>query len=402
MGSVFSRTDRHGNTIVVCEVTIDGRTRTFYRDEHEEPFPDEKAGRDFLRRLHAEIVALKRRAPPVEVVPEITLGAWLDEWMETVRALRKPTTVALYAARLRKHIPDDLRRLPLSGVTPAVLQPWVNALCRTLSPRTVRVTAGTLQTALREAIRKGPLDRDPFDRVSFPKAPAKQPKVWTPEDARTFLAASVGEPWGIAFATALYLGLRRGELLGLRWSDLDLDAGTVIVRHNLQALPGENGEPYRLVLLSPKSARSRRTLYLPKALVVLLRLHRARQEGEREAAGSAWGRPAKGKGRVRFEPVSDLVFPAALGRPLYPTALCERFRIVRERAGLPAMPPHGLRHTYGTALLVAGEDPRTVMEVLGHSSLSMTTRYLHALESKKKSAAERIARFLGDKGEKEE
>jgi integrase len=175
----------------------------------------------------------------------------------------------------------------------------------------------------------------------------------------------------------LALGLRQGEVLGLWWDDVDLDAGTVRVRRALQ-----RRRMAGLVFIEPKTARSRRTVSLPHPLVFALRAHRTRQLEERLAAGSMW------KG-------SDCVFTTECGAPIDPRNDYRAFKKLLRSAELRDARLHDLRHTAASLLLLQGVSPRVVMEVLGHTQISLTMNtYSHVVPELKREAADRMGEAL--------
>jgi integrase len=170
------------------------------------------------------------------------------------------------------------------------------------------------------------------------------------------------------YSVALALGLRRGEALGLRWEDVDLEAGTLRVQVALQRRKDSK------TLVEPKTEQSRRTLPLPSVLVVALKAHRTRQLEERLAAGPKWRD-------------HGLVFPSTVGTPMEPRNLTRQFKAVLQRAGLPDIRFHDLRHTAASLLVAQGVHPRVVMEILGHSQISLTMNtYTHVLPEAQREA----------------
>jgi integrase len=196
------------------------------------------------------------------------------------------------------------------------------------------------------------------------------------EQARSFLDAVQGDRLEALYTVAIALGLRQGEILGLRWIDVDFDAGTITVARALQRVGG------RLMFVPPKSARSLRTVSMPTTLVAALRAHRARQLQERLAAGPDWN-------------PDDLVFTSSTGTPLDSRNVTRRFQAALERAGLPRMRFHDARHTCATLLLAQGVQPRVVMETLGHSQISLTMNtYAHVIPELQREAADRMEAVL--------
>lgn len=181
---------------------------------------------------------------------------------------------------------------------------------------------------------------------------------------------------GALFTVALAVGLRHGEALGLRWDDVDLDAGTLTVRHALQRVGG------KLTLVDPKTQRSRRTIALPDVALTALREHRRRQLETRMAAD--------------YWDDQGFVFASTIGTGIEPRNLVRAFHQLRERAGLPWLRFHDLRHGCASLLMAQGVNPRVVMEILGHSQISLTLgTYSHVAPELAKEAAAKIDGILG-------
>lgn len=179
------------------------------------------------------------------------------------------------------------------------------------------------------------------------------------------------------YITALGTGLRQGELLGLRWEDVDLDAGRVRVRHTLANVGGT------LTLLEPKTERSRRNVMLPDSVTAALRAHRTRQRMERLVAGSRWVD-------------SGHVFTSTIGTPLHAATVTRAFQAALARAGLPHSRFHDLRHAAATFLLARGMTLEDVKNLLGHSSITLTSNtYGHVLEQRQRQVAQAMDAVLG-------
>ena len=247
-----------------------------------------------------------------------------------------------------------------------------------LSPSTVLKFHRLIREALHHAVRWRLLAVNPADAVTPPRVERREMSVLSPAQAVALLVQARGTEFEAPITTALYSGLRLGELRGLRWRDLDLDTGRLSVIQSLQKVPGGG-----VVARQPKTHRSRRSVSVPAALVGVLREHRHSQVEARLVAGDAWED-------------ADLVFTDALGRPLSETRLRWAFwRLLRE-AGLPRIRLHDLRHTMATLMLAAGEHPKVVSERLGHSTVSITLdTYSHVLPGLQAAAAERLAVTLG-------
>lgn len=199
---------------------------------------------------------------------------------------------------------------------------------------------------------------------------------FTPEEARIFLAAMKGDRLKALYSVALTMGLRQGEALGLRWTEVDLEMGYLRVSKQLQRFDGKT------LLVEPKTTRSRRTLALPASITRSLKEHRHRQLEERSAAGDKWID-------------SGLVFTTTFGKPIDATKISKDFHRHLDRAGLTQRRFHDLRHSCATLLLVQGVSPRVVMEVLGHSQISLTMNtYTHVIPELRRQAANRMDELL--------
>ena len=314
-----------------------------------------------------------------------TVGQFLDEWLDIrVRQTVRPRTFEAYESKVRLYLKPDLGRVRLSRLTPEHVQRAMNKwLDRGLSPRTVRHARTVLRTALGQAVKWGRVQRNVASLVDPPKVERTDPTVFTPEQARAFLTAVEGNRLEALYHVAVALGMRQGEVLGLCWDAVDLDAGTIRVVRNLQRV---NGRPR---LVEPKTRRSRRTLPLSPSLVSKLRQHRARQNRERLAAGDRWQNWNE----------AGLVFTSEVGTPLDSPNLLKRFRRILDEAGLPAIRFHDLRHGCASFMIAQGLNPRVVMEQLGHSQISTTMdTYAHVMPDALRDAASQMEDFLAGSG----
>lgn len=220
-----------------------------------------------------------------------------------------------------------------------------------------------LRGALNQAVRWDLLGRNPASLVEPPRVERYEIKPLTPVEARAFLAAIRGDRLEALYSVALTMGLRQGEALGLRWSDVDLDIGSLRIEKQLQRIEG------RLQLVELKTKLSRRALIMPSSIVASLREHRHRQLEERSAARDRWVE-------------SGLVFTTPGGEALEGSTVTRHFHDYLERAGLPQRRFHDLRHSCATLLLVQGVSPRVVMDVLGHSDIGINDEHLLPRDSR--------------------
>jgi integrase len=310
-----------------------------------------------------------------------TVGQYLTEWLEnSARRTVRPMTFVSYESIVRQHLIPELGSIPLARLAPQEVQRLLNAKSDSgLSPRRVAYIRAVLRRALREALEWGLVTRNAAALVRPPKVERFEIRPLDPEQARTFLKAIRGDRLEALYTVALAVGLRAGEALGLCWEDVDLDHGELCVRRALQKIDGE----WRLV--EPKTPRSRRTVSLPAVTVGALREHQQRQAVERERAREMWADQW------------GLVFTTPLGTPLDNANVTHRFQRHLATAGLPHQRFHDLRHACASLLLAQGVNPRVVMEVLGHSQVTLTLdTYSHVIPALGREAAAQMDDVLSD------
>jgi integrase len=307
-----------------------------------------------------------------------TVGDFLDYWLaEVVRPNVRPWTYAGYEVHVRLHLKPALGHLRLDKLMPIHVQQFLNQkIADGMKPRSVRYIRGTLRTALAKAVKWDLLSRNVAALVHGPRVERYEIRPLTPDEARVFLSSIKGDRLEALYSIALTMGLRQGEILGLRWQDIDLEVADLRVSKQLQRVDG------KLQLVAPKTARSRRTLAVPASIVSSLREHRDRQEQEKTEEGNRWVE-------------TGLVFTNAQGNPIDASLVSKQFHQHLERAGLAQRRFHDLRHSCATLLLVQGVAPRVVMEVLGHSQIAMTMNtYSHVIPELQWEAARRMDALL--------
>ena len=345
-------------------------------------FPTKKAAQQAAR-LAEQMVADGSYIEPTRQ----TLAEYLTtEWLPAVRSQVRPTTWGHYEGNVRRHVIPRIGGLLLNRVSATDLEALYADLLKGgrtdgsggLSPRSVGHVHRVLRKALADAVRVGKLNRNAAALARPPSVPHQEMLVWSPEQLRQFIGHLQRTQnrllalWLLAATT----GLRRGEILGLRWQDVDLDAGRVNIVQTLTVAD-------RVVRFGePKTARGRRSLALDGVTVRALRVHRKQQAEERLAWGPVW------------QDVG-LVFTREDGRhidPYWPTHALHR--LARE-AGLPRIRFHDLRHSYATAALAAGISPKVVSDRLGHATISLTLdTYSHVLPAHDQEAADRVAALI--------
>jgi integrase len=308
----------------------------------------------------------------------ITSEVWLDEWFAAKqRQGTRATTLRGYEWLIRQHIRPALGSVRLDKLTPTDIRHLVERKAESgLSAQSVRLMHALIRNALADAEREQLVYRNVAKLVRPPNAQREEVRVLTVEDARRLVGVVQGDRFEALWVCALTLGLRKGELLGLRWSDIDFGNSTLTVRQALQRAGG------RLALVAPKTALSRRTVPVPPPTLAALRVHRTRQNADRLAAGASWQD-------------SSLVFTTHLGGPLEPSNVNRAWYAVRSRATLPGLRLHDLRHSCASFMLAAGASPRTVMKTLGHSQIGLTMNtYTHVLPEIEREAIDAAAKAI--------
>jgi integrase len=330
----------------------------------------------------------------------LRLGEYLERWlMDYAAGAVAPTTFAGYRDIIRVHLapaqkPIAFGLTPLPRLTPQAIQSYISSKLEAgLSTTTVRHHFALLHEALHYAVRWALLARNPAEMVDPPRERRPDLRVFDEEQVRLFLAeAKRSSRYYGLYLTATLTGMRAGELLGLRWQDVDLTIGTVSIRQTFYRLGGSKKENRRTQMLfkEPKSAKSRRAISLPPVVVTELR---ALRETVRE------GRRLLGPSYHDY----DLVFAQPNGKPLHLNDVRRGdFRKILKQAGLPRIRFHDLRHCHATMLLRQGVNPKVVQERLGHSTPAFTLAvYSHVLPGMQEEAARTLAeRLLGKAAEK--
>ena len=310
----------------------------------------------------------------------LTVREYLETWLTSKHAL-KPTTMALYTEFTTNYLVPHLGQIRLLELRAHHLDRMyanitVGMRGRPLSPSTIRRIHGVLRSALNTAVKRRLIPYNPAEHIELAPENPKRPKPWTPEQSQAFLQHIAQDRLANLYHLMLVTGMRRGETVGLRWEDVDLDGECLFV---IQQITDVNG---RSMVSTPKTKRGQRLVPIDAETVAMLRRQRETQNLERVAWGPAWNE-------------AGLIFTREDGRPLRPEYVTRHFQALALRAGLPVIRLHDLRHTNASLALSAGVDLKVVSERLGHSQLAITADlYTHVNRGLGKAAAEQIARAL--------
>jgi integrase len=292
----------------------------------------------------------------------LTVIAYLERWLGAKARDIRPSTLLSYRSTVRLYIAPHIGKIRLERLRPLDLERMVSGLLE--SGQSERVGAYALRVAkmaLRRAVHWQLVARNVAEAVRPPRVPKKEMGVWTGTEVKTFLETTATHRLHALFVLALMTGMRRGELLGLRWEDLNLETARLSVRHGLVETEG------KLVLAEPKTAYSRRTVPLAPGVIKVLEAHRTMQALER-ANNSDWK-------DQRF------VFASEVGTATHPRNLERVFFAQIKHSGLKRIRFHDLRHTAASLMIAKGVSPKLVSRVLGHASVAFTLQvYVHVFE----------------------
>ncbi|MFI0990026.1 tyrosine-type recombinase/integrase [Streptomyces exfoliatus] len=304
------------------------------------------------------------------------LSEWLMYWLDSVvQPRRKLSTYDKYEAHVRLYLSPLLGTKRLESLSVPDVRRFLLQLEKKTTAATAKESHRVLRTALSAACREELIVRNVAKLVEPPRAAVRDLSPWSLDETLDFLAASRRDPLYAAFVLAIAMGLRRGELVGLRWSDIDLENRVLLVRQQVQRRRG--------VLYNDETkGRRSRAIPLPAMCLAPLRWHRMRQKATYEAAGTEWS-------------AAGYVFATRTGRPVEPRNVHRSFVRVSEAAGLRLIRLHDARHGCATLLTAAGVAPRVVMEILGHSQISLTMDvYTHVVQDTQREAISHMDRLL--------
>ncbi len=307
-----------------------------------------------------------------------TVGEYMERWLQTsAKGSVRESTYESYRKQVERYVVPAIGRVKLKRLSAMQIQGMYRAMLgRGLSPRTVQYTHAVLHRALRQAVRWGLIPRNVSEDVDRPRLRREGIRPLNRDQARHLLktAGESGDRFEALYVLALHTGMRPGELLGLKWEDVDFGKGGLQLN---RALAGKN-------FTAPKTKRSRRRIDLSAASIAALKAHRRRQLEERMQRAGLWRD-------------HGLVFPSTVGTPLSHRNVVRAFKDLLKRAGLPQSTRlYDLRHTCATLLLGSNVHPKYVQELLGHASIALTLdTYSHVLKGMDGGIGSAMDRALG-------
>jgi integrase len=318
-----------------------------------------------------------------------TVGEFLERWLkEYVWPNLSPRTAEGYQYIVHKHLTPSFGNMLLVQLKPEHLQRYYSEKLQRgrcdgnggLSSCSIRHHHMALHMALATAVRWGLLTRNAADAVSPPRIQHRDMHICDEDDIRRFLEAAKATPYYAIYYLAFFTGMRRSEILALRWSDVDLTLGQIYVCRSLHHLRNR-----QIVFREPKTSRGRRTIALPPSATLMLREHRDRQDSERLLLGI-------------LQSNNELVFCQPDGKPLLPNPITHAWVKLARRLGMHGLRLHDARHTHASLMLKQGIHPKIVQERLGHSSVQITLdTYSHVAPGLQGAAATRFDEFLASK-----
>ncbi len=309
---------------------------------------------------------------------QITLAQYIENWLHGKALARRASTVYGYRRYAQQYILPRLGEERLQNILPGHIKQLYGQLKEEgRGARTIQLVHVTLHAAFKQAVREGILGRNPVAAVERPAVEQVEFPILTIEQARQFLMIVIGLPYEALYYLAMLSGMRKGELLGLKWSDLDEQSSVLSVQRQLQQIPRQG-----YVLVPPKTKAGRRDVKLGPVTLKKLQAHRTSQEALKAAAGDQWQE-------------NNLMFTSSIGTFLDQSKVSREFKKALKAACLPEIRFHDLRHTSLSTLMENGISANTVQRRAGHSKASTTVNiYGHASALSQEQASEKIEELL--------
>lgn len=319
-----------------------------------------------------------------------TVQDYVVRWLEHQRTRLRPHPYRRYAQVVRDHIVPVIGALPLTSVRPAHVQQLLDAVAgKGLAPRSVIETRAILSSAFRQAVAWGLLTVNPVSAVRPPKSERRELAIPTTRQLVALMDAARGTAWEVPLLLPSTTGARRGEVLAVRWADIDLTKGRLRITRSLQRSSDREGRGTALVLMEPKTDGARREVALTGPTIERLRRHRQEQAARRLAFGPSWHD-------------GDLVCDRGDGLPLDPDAFSHAFKRLAVAAGVDCRTRlHDVRHAVATTMLEGSVHPAIASAVLGHASPAFTMSvYQHVLDGMTAVAASAVEDALAVAGQR--
>ena len=356
-----------------------GRDENGKRIKQYRTFPTLAAARNGLRDFHAGVEREREQARKLAPALELDLSHWLDYWMDSiVRPNRAETTVYAYQKIIDNHIDPALGTVPLKKLTPKMVQEYYTETQRAngLSSNTMRRHHDLLSSALRSAVRQDVIPASPMERVEPPRVRTTESYFYNNQELKLLYQKIEGNILELAVKLAGSLGMRREEICGLKWENVDLQRHLVLIREARTAYGAT------IVQKETKNRSSVRTLYLPDEVYLLLEQEQARQQQERCIQSPTYN-------------PTDHVILDAKGVPYSPNALSLAFTRFVKKNDLPRLTFHGLRHTFATIASCQGASLFDIGKALGHSTPATTGRiYTHLVDRTHEELVQRVSDAL--------
>ena len=377
-GSIRKRKNDSGHswqiTIELPKDPITGKRVRRYKTVEGTKKEAERAMHEYIRELEKGYYVTNNK---------ITISEWVDTWLEVyIEPNVSPTTLSGYRGMIRRYIKPVIGNMQVQQLNTLAVQAWVNGLKvspssgKEMSAKTIKHAYHVLKGCMDKAVLAGIIPRTPCAGIMLPKGQKKPAVIYDEVQIKQLIAAAKGTEMELVIDMELCLGLRRGELLGLQWCDLDWDKNQVSIVRNRVVVNGKS------VVKEPKTENSIRTVDVPVQLMQKLRQHKTKCLANRLRLGKDYI-------------VTDFIIVHPDGKPIYPEYLSQMFTKLQKAAGLPQCRFHDLRHLCASIMLLQGVNVKVAQSRLGHKDISTTLNiYSHVLPSSAREAAEKIGALV--------
>ena len=368
-GHIRKRIDSTGKTSYQITVEGDRDPVSGKRNRHYETVHGtKKQAEAIMRRMIQDM-----ESGGLSVPSSMTVSSWVTEWLENFRPNIEATTRDGYQEKIKNYITPYFGRIPLKDLKTEYIQQWVNSLqAQGLTAKTIRNAYNVLNPALKKAVVMRKIPYNPSDGVELPKLVRPDVDVYDPELCKRAVKAAEGTDMYLIVLLEVTVGLRRGELIALRWPNVDLDAGVIHICENTVRANGGT------ITKEPKSKAGNRNITIGAEVIKALREAREEYDADRKALGKGFHD-------------DGYVIRQKNGEQFKPDSITQKWRRFETQNGLPHIKFHGLRHSNATALIQAGVNPKVVQQRLGHADVSITLNtYTHVTAHMDQEAATKL------------